>query len=645
MVPDAKAEEPPRRRGMKRPLRWLGVSLALILVGGLGAHWVQTDFGRIEVSGLRLPAENGQWIVADLFRPRTATAKNPAPLVVVCPGFERSKETMEGYSIELARRGIVVITIDPYSQGASSSSLERRSTTVEGNGVIPVVEYVCDTPNLNYVDKTRIGAAGYSAGGNAVLQSAARLGARQPRPPRAGKGRAASGGKAAAEAPNRASGKLSAVFVGGYILTLTDDVLQGVDANVAIDYAYFDEGAFRAEKGNARLSEAPEALRLVNSALARDKVSTVEIGKIYGEREQRTMRVVYNTRSLHPLMPYAPAHIANMVGFFTASFKLEPSMAASRQIWPARELFTLMALLGSFLSLAPLASLLLRLPIFSTLIHPLPPAPPARTGTHRLVYWVLFAVSALAACFLFIPLARATAVVFSQASARVPTWWFPERINNAILLWAVATGTLGLVFFFFTARLSGKGLGARPWMAGLSASVRELANTLGLATAVWAAFYSLLWASYGLFHTDFRFVFISAAASFPPKILLLVFEYVPFFFIFYLANSIRVNCANHVEGQKEWVGMLISALGNSVGLILLLAIQYGCLAATGTVYWTDEWLYVNLLLGVIPMMVVLPIFNRCFFRLTGRVYLGPMITCLIFITMMLTSNVCYLPLD
>ena len=58
--------------------------------------------------------------------------------------------------------------------------------------------------------------------------------------------------------------------------------------------------------------------------------------------------------------------------------------------------------------------------------------------------------------------------------------------------------------------------------------------------------------------------------------------------------------------------MLVGALGNSVGLMLILAIQYTCLASTGTVYWTDEWLYVNLLLGVIPMMFILPIFNRCF---------------------------------
>src|ERR1019366_1692617 len=156
-------------------------------------------------------------------------------MVVVCPGFEKSKETIDGYSIELARRGIAVITIDPYSQVVSSSSLQRQSATIEGYGVVPVVEYIYDTPNLNYIDKSRIGAAGYSAGGNAVLQSVARFGTLQARALKQAQGKDSDGGKNITEAElahARAQNKLAAVFVGGYVLTLTDKVLETVDANL-----------------------------------------------------------------------------------------------------------------------------------------------------------------------------------------------------------------------------------------------------------------------------------------------------------------------------------------------------------------------------------------------------------------------------
>jgi len=146
-----------------------------------------------------------------------------------------------------------------------------------------------------------------------------------------------------------------------------------------------------------------------------------------------------------------------------------------------------------------------------------------------------------------------------------------------------------------------------------------------------------------VFHTDFRFLFMSAPASFPSRMWLVALEYLPFFFIFFLANSIRVNAAGRFEGQQEWAGMLIGGLGNSLGLVLILGIQYASFAITGSVYWTAEWLFANLLFGIIPMMFVLPYFNRYFFRLTGRVYLGAMVTCLVFVMMMLTSNVCYIP--
>src|ERR1051326_4763448 len=97
-----------------RPATWLCISVALIAAGGFGACLIQTDFGKIDIIGLKFPTQNGQWVAADLFKPRSANATNQVPIVVVCPGFERSKETMSGYSIELARRGIAVIAIDPY---------------------------------------------------------------------------------------------------------------------------------------------------------------------------------------------------------------------------------------------------------------------------------------------------------------------------------------------------------------------------------------------------------------------------------------------------------------------------------------------------------------------------------------------------
>ena len=52
---------------------------------------------------------------SDLFKPYKATPDNPAPLVIIIPGFQRSKETLSNIAIELSE-GIVTITIDPYAK-------------------------------------------------------------------------------------------------------------------------------------------------------------------------------------------------------------------------------------------------------------------------------------------------------------------------------------------------------------------------------------------------------------------------------------------------------------------------------------------------------------------------------------------------
>ena len=131
---------------------------------------------------------------------------------------------------------------------------------------------------------------------------------------------------------------------------------------------------------------------------------------------------------------------------------------------------------------------------------------------------------------------------------------------------------------------------------------------------------------------------------FQPKMILILLMYSPFFFIFFFSNSLRVNGAMRFQNQSEWISRLIAGFANSAGLILIIIIQYFVFYITGEVFWTTNWLSVNLLFGLVPMMFILPYFNRIFFEMTGRVYLGPIITCLIFIMILSTNTVIYLPI-
>ena len=221
------------------------IALLVVFISSLVASRIQVSGGRVDVRDIKIPAHNGQWVVADLFRPGSATSENPAPLVVVIPGFQRSKEALSNIAIELSRRGVVVILIDPYAQGFSSASMSRRAATTEGYGMFAIVDYAASSSNLNYIDKSRIGATGHSAGGNAAIRGASYF------------------GREAIETGKPS--KLHSVFVSGYELKLTDKVLQDVRSNVGVSYAFYDEGGYRNELKNGDMRHAQEALRAVNS--------------------------------------------------------------------------------------------------------------------------------------------------------------------------------------------------------------------------------------------------------------------------------------------------------------------------------------------------------------------------------------------
>ena len=614
-----------RNRPSFRPhlLLWC---LALVIASSLLASLVQRSGRRVEVMEIRIPTQNGQWIVADLFRPRSATSEKPAPLVVVVPGFQRSKETQANISLELARRGIVVIAIDPYAQGSSSASMSARSATDEGYGMFAVVDYVANTGNLNYIDKARIGVTGHSAGGNAAIQGASYFGKE-------------------AQKTGKPS-KLHSVFVSGYVLTLTDKTLRTVGSNVGISYAFHDEGAYRNELGNGDMRLAPEALRLVRSGLGAGGASleAVEIGRYYGDVARRTLRVVHNERVLHPFQPYSVAATTNQIDYFIKVFGLAGALPGSDQVWYWKELLGLIALVAAFVAVVPFARLLLMgISGFQSLVHPLPPALPRPQGGGKVLYWSLFVGGALIACFTYVPMTELSQKLFAAASGREQTWFFPQRMNNALLLWAVLNGVVGLLLFFSSYRFFGRSHGVRSEMWGAATSIGELGRTLLLAVMVATAFFLLLFGVYYFFHVDYRFLFFGVRV-FQPAILVLLLMYAPMFFVFFLTNSLRVNGAMRIDGDPEWMGMLLAGIANSLGLFFIVTAQYATLAATGTVRWTEGWLYINLLFAVVPIMFVLPYFNRHFFRLTGRIYLGPMVTCLIFIVILLSNTVCYLPL-
>lgn len=602
--------------------------LLILFICSFLASLVQTSFGKVSIKSIILPTQNGQHLVYDLYKPVSVSKENKAPFVIVVPGFQRSKEALSNIAIELSRRGIVVALIDPYAQGLSSSSLQRRSATKEGYGMFALVDFAYSNKFFNYIDKNKIGTTGHSMGGNAAIRGGNYFGTQALK--------------------NNEFSKLHSIYISGYVLTLKDNILKNIRSNAGMSYALYDEGAFRNELSGWDASDmriAPESIRFINQGLlqANPQVSEVELGKYYGSTSDRSLRVVHNEKLIHPFQPYNSLATSNQIDFFMKVFDLKKTIKSSNQIWQWKELLTLISMISALLMLIPLTRLLLTTKIFNSLVMEVPKPLATQTNHAKIIFWITFFLGATIACISFIPMVDAAKFIFPEASNREITWFFPQRMNNSVMLWAALNGIVGYLLFFTSYFLFGKNHGVSISSWGANVDKHYLLKALILAITIFGIYYLILFSIYFIFHVDYRFWFMGVRI-FQPEMLLVLLMYSPLFFVFFLSNSLRVNGSMRIENQSEWLSMLIGGFGNSLGLMMIIIIQYVTFALSGTVYWTDNWLSVNLLFAIVPMMFVLPYFHRYFFNMTGRIYLGPMITTLVFIMILSTNTVLYLPL-
>ncbi len=627
-----------------------------------GASW----YTEVDGKKINLKVASPTYSVT-MYVPKTATEENPAPTVFVLPGFTRTKASMAQYCIELSRRGAVAFCMDPGGQGATT-----ETSTAGANGIEYLVQYVYNnSDDFKFCDKTRFGAIGHSAGGGNVTTLAADM-----------------------SGATYQESVIKSVYISGYIKESAANKYKNLKCNAALSYAYYDEGAYRYQ-GDTSAYEVI-ALRFLNevngSTVTYDKVMT-DYG--YGSMADGTYRIIHREKINHCFEMYDGESIANSVNFFNESLNMGSDVDGFSQIWFGKEFFNGLALASAFTFVIALCAVLMNTPFFATIKKGKKKTAEAPEGTadgmqsvatvktaslsakekapktvaHKVIFWSCMILTAIIACLDYIPLANLSIEKFPTASsASVFTFTFPARMINAILLWAAINGAIGLVIFFGTTLLENlyeylmwKIKGVTPqydWQKFHHIKISgekwygvifNVLKAILLALIMFASFYFLLQLSYWAFHQDFRFLLISASPL-NARMFVTALEYMPIIFVFYISNSIRVNCSIGHEGWKEWKVLLVSALGNSLGLAFILLINYFCYFTTGSPFygnWGNEnevWLFVNMVFGLVVMMFILPIFNRLLYKITGNVWTGAIACCMIFIMMTISASVSYIPM-
>ena len=683
LTPQEEKKKEKRKKRFPKLIVYLLASLCAVFGGSIAAQAINENGYHTKLSDFRIPTDDGQWISGKVFKPDTATSAKPAPAVVFVPGFQRSKESHYDIALEIARRGMVCFIIDPYNQGDSSATMNTSASSSEAGayGAIPMINYLYDTGNINYIDKNSIHIVGHSAGGNSTMTAGVYF-------------------------SNLAGGvfencKVKSIYISGYIRNIIDVeyaydgngdylkdendhyVFESIDwegskvANLAINvgfgYCKDDEGAWQNINftGDITRPDSIESLALITSGGVHTELrkTGIEDGKVYGQPIDGTMKVGFQEHSLHGVQPFdvtATAHILYYLDYVTMA---NSPISPNNQTWYWKQFFQLIIMVGLFVSIVPMAALLTKIPFFADVVvlpkkkeeEPLvegvvaepenlpveevikqskPERP--KKATNWILWAVTFLIGASVACFSFVPLADLSKIWFPEAAAHKVTWFFPERMNNAVMLWAALNGTVGLILFFITWFINGRRQGEKIKDLGLHIGWKSALKTILLSVLVWGGFYLLVQCINFFFNIDARFTFV-AIRNINKYYLTYMLLYLPFFFIYYFSLSLRINTSSITTNKSkcQFLNYAIAVLMNTFGLVMIFAIQYLSIADHGLMFWTTDWLFTNMLWILIPLMFILPIIQKKIYKYTNNVYLAALITCMIFITISMANSVAH----
>lgn len=606
-----------KERLVRRNSFWLALSLVLMVVSSVVASAVQTSGYTVTVKDMSWETSNGESMSALLFKPNGVSADNKAPAIVVSHGWWNNKEMQDANYVELARRGYVVLSIDMYGHG-DSDYLKYSDLAANGTGMYDAVKLLADLP---YVDTAKIGVSGHSNGARAANFSVA--------------------------IDNAADKQLiAAVFLVDNDPVYTDAANDNAyfnmygDRDTGLVADQYDEFFFRSYSAEGvRLTSprdyitTPNAQSFLNYGEDPSKITeTREANTIYDDGG--SIRVVYTPAQTHPWGTISAQTVSDQLAFWQEAFGAPTAIDSGAQVWQWKELFTTLGLIGFMIFLLAFARALLTTRAFAGLKVD-QPAAVANTRAGLGWFWGAMVVSALFSGVSYVLLSQAPWIQ-GIAFNVVPTI-FTQGAVFFIAFWAAINGVASIAIMAISYLLFGRRNGLKVRELGLLPGWTKFFQGIGLGVVTVAAAYGIVFFFQWLLNTDFRW-WVVAVKDFGADKLWIALLYVPFFLLYFLANSVAINVFNRFTLRgKEWLNTAVLALVNALAPIVLVVAQYVTFFITGEPIPGFGGIFSIWLFPVILILAATAVLSRKLYRVTGNPYIGGFISAAV-VTLVAVTN-------
>lgn len=646
---------------IKRPLAIL-LTLVLAIFGCMYlANGIQTDHGSISISEGIIETSAGD-LTYKLYVPDNASAETPAPGVLLLHGYQNDSETCAAYSIELARRGAVVMSLDEYGHGGSEAGLLNRGyvnhsikvnfgedsaedgTFVEIGGSKRYrllmnfsnlsffnEHYTTDDAGNSITDSSGGGIAAYAVLANMDIIDPSRL--------------ALSGHSMGTWSSWSVAAAYAGVFnENGIDITPKATVLQcgelfresAYDSeniffnNVLLLQAKYDEFSyFRDYKPFVNNEVLHSDLRAEFLGCTNQDAAWDTTFGSFADGSARRMELLETN---HRLATHDRHGLTVALDWFDDAIGLEKDLDAANLVYMTKELLVFTAMLMAISAMLPLMELLLQTSFFAETAIPLPPQNDILPGKK---WWKNAAITLFLAGGSYPFMTQLGHALFP-----FPENIFRMTIGNGFLCWYL----LLIMIMLFTTLLSvrkARKAGSTPWHS-LGLSAPETANKIYwrlcgrgalLAACMLAFVYILVAICETLFMLDFRFIW-PFFKTFRWERFVQFLIYLPFFALFFLLNNSKIFAgmrtkATYEKGAKGFlVCWLRSALLMIGGVLVIVLIEYipflagigpGADLLFGSTFGGP---FMSILIVFVPQVLVFSLLCTYIYRRTGNVYTG-----------------------